>query len=115
MSGGFTTEDTEDTRRVHKWTRLEHFERAGRGPPLVREVNSRTSPHLRPSLGLGFCCPVQFMDRSTEVGREGFLGFRIRTLSFSVPSMFFVLAVVAIMDSTILGRTAPGWVPVPRV
>jgi 4a-hydroxytetrahydrobiopterin dehydratase len=45
----------DSSRRVHKWTRLEHFERAGRGPPLVREVNSRTSPHLRPSLWLGFC------------------------------------------------------------
>jgi len=27
---------------------------AGRGPPLVREMNSRTSPHLPPSLWLGF-------------------------------------------------------------
>jgi hypothetical protein len=40
------------SRRVHKWTRLEGFERAGRGPPLVREVNSRTSPHLRAHLEL---------------------------------------------------------------
>jgi hypothetical protein len=46
---------TRSSRRVHKWTRLDHFERAGRGPPLVREVNSRTSPHLRPSPWLGFC------------------------------------------------------------
>ena len=43
------------SRRVHKWTRLEVFKREGRGPPLVREVNSRTSPHLRPSPWLGFC------------------------------------------------------------
>ena len=42
------------SRRVHKWTRLEDFKGAGRGPPLVREVNSRTSPHLRPSPWLGF-------------------------------------------------------------
>ena len=32
------------SRRVHKWTRLEDCSREGRSPPLVREVNSRTSP-----------------------------------------------------------------------
>jgi len=53
------------SRRVHKWTRLEGFSGKGGCPPLVREVNSRTSPHLRPSLWLGSRRIVQFLDSSS--------------------------------------------------
>ena len=52
-------------RRVQKWTRLEGLLGEGRCPPLVREVNSRTSPHLRPSLWLGYRRTVQFLDSSS--------------------------------------------------
>src|SRR5450759_3027189 len=55
------------SRRVHKWTRLESLSGAGRDPPLVREVNSRTSPHLRPSPWLGLPRTVQLMDSSSVV------------------------------------------------
>src|SRR5450759_234354 len=53
------------SRRVHKWTRLEGSSGEGRCPPLVREVNSRTSPHLRPSPWLGLPRTVQSMDSSS--------------------------------------------------
>src|SRR5450759_4600101 len=60
------------SRRVHKWTRLEDSSGEGRCPPLVREVNSRTSPHLRPSLWPRPRRTVQFLDSSSvHLDREG--------------------------------------------